>query len=170
MDFGFVKPTVSVGDFVWEDTNRNGVQDAGEPGIKGVELKVTIGGDVPVKGVDGKPVKPVMTDANGMYKFEKLPALGAGKSYTVKVTNPAGYVPTKANVGDSAKDSSTGMAKSGDLTKNGDKDMTLDFGFVTSFGTIRTVTASRMLANPVSRTSSLRSTDRLLVALVPRAS
>ena len=32
LDFGFVQP-VFVGDFVWSDTNGDGIQDAGEPGI-----------------------------------------------------------------------------------------------------------------------------------------
>lgn len=30
----------TVGDFVWEDVNRNGLQDAGEPGIAGVTVRV----------------------------------------------------------------------------------------------------------------------------------
>ncbi|WP_199729923.1 SdrD B-like domain-containing protein, partial [Tessaracoccus sp. OH4464_COT-324] len=39
MDFGFVRPRVSVGDFVWLDADRDGIQDDGEKGIKGVELR-----------------------------------------------------------------------------------------------------------------------------------
>src|SRR5690606_1488200 len=41
LDFGFVTPAVSVGDFVWVDTDRDGVQDPGEPGIPGVTLTLT---------------------------------------------------------------------------------------------------------------------------------
>jgi LPXTG-motif cell wall-anchored protein len=49
----------------------------------------------------------------------------------VKVTCvPEGYEPTKPGVGDRDKDSSTGEAESTDLTKDGDRDDTLDFGFV----------------------------------------
>ncbi|RRD38879.1 hypothetical protein EII42_12820, partial [Tessaracoccus sp. OH4464_COT-324] len=39
LDFGFVRPRVSVGDFVWLDADRDGIQDDGEKGIKGVELR-----------------------------------------------------------------------------------------------------------------------------------
>src|SRR5207249_4353496 len=40
IDFGFYQP-VSIGDFVWNDLNGNGVQDAGEAGINGVTLTLT---------------------------------------------------------------------------------------------------------------------------------
>src|SRR5204862_338321 len=40
LDFGFVRPAVSVGDFVWVDSDRDGVQDPGEPGIAGVTLRL----------------------------------------------------------------------------------------------------------------------------------
>jgi hypothetical protein len=43
----------------------------------------------------------------------------------------APYIPTTAGAGDDeAKDSSTWEAESGDLTEDGDRDPTLDFGFV----------------------------------------
>ncbi|MFN8489124.1 MAG: SdrD B-like domain-containing protein [Caldilineaceae bacterium] len=37
-DFGFVP--VEIGNYVWKDTNTNGVQDSGEPGIPGVTLNL----------------------------------------------------------------------------------------------------------------------------------
>ena len=40
MDAGFI-PTADIGDFVWEDTNGDGIQDVGEPGIEGVEVTLT---------------------------------------------------------------------------------------------------------------------------------
>src|SRR5262249_61408824 len=40
IDFGFYQPA-SVGDFVWNDLNGNGVQDGGEPGINGVTLTLS---------------------------------------------------------------------------------------------------------------------------------
>ena len=33
-------PPAAIGDFVWLDTNGNGKQDAGEPGIAGVTVKL----------------------------------------------------------------------------------------------------------------------------------
>ena len=32
------KPTYNLGDYVWEDTNKNGVQDKDEKGISGVTV------------------------------------------------------------------------------------------------------------------------------------
>jgi SdrD B-like domain len=36
IDFVNAQTTASIGDFVWDDLNANGVRDAGEPGIDGV--------------------------------------------------------------------------------------------------------------------------------------
>ncbi|MDC4232303.1 SpaA isopeptide-forming pilin-related protein [Actinomyces sp. B33] len=133
LDFGYVRPRVSVGDYVWEDLDKDGVQDDGEPGIEGVTLEL-VGPDAKaVTDVFGTPVGPVKTDGKGMYLFENLPVLPAGKHYTVKVTAPTGFVPTKdGQGGDRAKDSSAeaGKAESIDLVKDGDKDLTLDFGYI----------------------------------------
>ena len=135
LDFGFVKPAVSVGDFVWVDTNRNGVQDAGEPGIPGVTLRLIGPGGGAVTDVDGNAVGPVVTDATGHYLFPLLPALAAGQNYTAVLDGTSvaltGYIPTVTGQGTTATDSSSGTATSGDLTTNGAADLTLDFGFVT---------------------------------------
>ena len=126
-------PKVSVGDYVWFDQNKNGIQDKGEPGIEGVTLTLVGPNGKEVNDVDGNAVTPVKTNADGAYNFKNLPVLPAGKHYTVKVTAPKGYEPTKAEAGaDRAKDSSTGQAESGDLTADGQRDATLDFGFVKS--------------------------------------
>lgn len=67
---------VSVGDYVWFDSDRDGVQDANEDGIKSVTLTLTGPDGKPVTDVFGNPrVKPVKTDENGHYLFENLPVL-----------------------------------------------------------------------------------------------
>ncbi len=130
LDFGFVKPMVSVGDFVWLDSNKDGIQDPGEPGLAGATLTLTGPDGKPVTDVNGNPVAPIVTGPTGAYLFVNLPALPAGEHYTVTVTPPAGYQPTLAEVGSNrAVDSSTGSAASGDLVTNGSSDLTLDFGF-----------------------------------------
>ena len=107
------------------------MQDDGEPGIEGVTLTLVGPDGKEVSDVDGTPVAPVKTDKNGAYTFANLPVLPAGKHYTVKVTDPEGHTPTKAGQGsDRAKDSSTGQAESQDLTADGQRDATLDFGYV----------------------------------------
>jgi hypothetical protein len=37
-DAGFYRTTAAIGDFVWEDIDGDGVQDAGEPGIENVTV------------------------------------------------------------------------------------------------------------------------------------
>jgi uncharacterized repeat protein (TIGR02059 family) len=126
LDFGFVAPMVSVGNFVWFDTNGDGIQSLGEPGLAGVTVSITTSTGGAVTDVFGQPVTSTVTDANGFYAFENLPV----GSYTVTVTNPDGLVPTIAGVGTPDKDSSTGSATSANLTTDGSSDLTLDFGFV----------------------------------------
>lgn len=125
-------PRVSVGDYVWVDLNRDGIQDSGEPGIPGVTLTIVDDEGNPVVDVNGNPVGPVVTDENGYYTFENLPV---GVSYTTIIDqdSPAldPYTPTKAGSGsDRATDSSTGSATSVVLPNDGDRDPTLDYGFV----------------------------------------
>ncbi|MDQ6526967.1 SdrD B-like domain-containing protein [Nocardioides sp. LHD-245] len=139
IDAGVVlPPSVSVGDYVWVDEDRDGRQDAGEPGIPGVVLVVTGPDGQPVTDVFGQPVGPTTTDANGGYTFDNLPPLPAGEHYTVTIDrdDPSTqaalepYLPTQAGQGDREGDSSTWSAESSDLTQDGDRDPTLDFGFV----------------------------------------
>ncbi len=54
VDFGYQPATPpllgSIGDFVWQDTNGDGVQDAGEPGIANVTVTLTDGNGVNANG------------------------------------------------------------------------------------------------------------------------
>ena len=72
-DFGYQPPAGSIGDTIWLDTNGNGVQDAGEPGIPGVTVYLYDG--------TGSLIATTVTDTNGHYLFTDLPA----GDYTVKV-------------------------------------------------------------------------------------
>jgi hypothetical protein len=125
LDFGFRDPMVAVGDFVWFDTDRDGVQDVGEPGIAGVTLSITKADGTAVTDVFGNAVKTTTTDASGNYLFANLPF----GSYKVSVVNPTGYTATVAGAGTTATDSSTGNATSTNLVTDSASDLTLDFGF-----------------------------------------
>lgn len=127
--------SVAVGDLVWLDADRDGLQTEGEAGIPGVVLELT-GPNGPVTRIDGSPVGPVTTDADGRYLFDRLPVLAPGQHYTVTIDAEASaealadLLPTTAGAGDDrAVDSSTGSADSASLTTNGARDLTLDFGF-----------------------------------------
>jgi LPXTG-motif cell wall-anchored protein len=137
-DAGVVRRSVRVGDLVWVDSNRDGRQDPGEPGIPGVVLAITGPDGGPVTDVHGDPVGTATTDADGRYLFADLPVLGAGESYTVRIVRDAPstvealrpYTPTAAGAGDRAGDSSPWSAASEGLAADGEEDLTLDFGFV----------------------------------------
>ncbi len=128
LDFGFVLPAVSVGNFVWLDLNRDGIQDPSEEGIAGVELGIVDAATgLPVTDVNGDPVGTVLTDKDGFYLFDKLPP---GQYRVSVVTPPDGLIPTVTGAGDKATDSSTDSATSRSLLTNSEDDPTLDFGFV----------------------------------------
>ena len=130
---------VSVGDYVWLDVNRDGIQDAGEDPIKGVKLALTGPNGQPVIDIDGNLVAPTVTDDQGFYEFIDLPALQPGETYTVSIVQDdegtkqalEGLIPTKEKgTDDREKDSSTWTAVSrDDLVNDGDRDPSLDFGF-----------------------------------------
>ena len=87
----------SVGDRVWEDTDGDGVQDAGEPGIAGVT--VAIYRDINKNGVinTGEPkLATQVTDTNGNYDFiELLPHDRAtGTGHNDFIVNVESGVPT----------------------------------------------------------------------------
>lgn len=127
LDFGLI-PVVSVGDFVWLDSDRDGLQDAGESGIANVELTITNADGTAVTDVFGNAVRTTRTDANGRYSFNNLPY----GQYKVTVTPPSGLLPTVPNAGvDRGQDSSSQVATSVNLAAPGAQDLTLDFGFVT---------------------------------------
>jgi|CXWL01.1.fsa_nt_gi hypothetical protein len=69
-----------VGDLVWEDTDGNGVQDGGEPGIEGLEVCLLDSNGQLIDGTGDFGTGCTTTDATGFYQFE----VDAG-TYTVRV-------------------------------------------------------------------------------------
>ena len=63
----------SIGNYVWLDANSDGVQDASEAPIAGVDIKLLDGNGNPVIGEDGNPLVAT-TDASGNYLFTNLPS------------------------------------------------------------------------------------------------
>ena len=140
VDFAFVKPA-SVGNFVWFDANKDGIQDADEFGVAGVTVTLTDGAGNPVIDLDGNPVKPVTTDANGKYEFtnlmpnvDRIVANAGEENYKVIFTAPAGYSATKSYAAADGEKDSNGADSSVTLTE-GQNDETVDFGLVAD-GTI----------------------------------
>jgi len=71
-DFGYNGPG-SIGDFIWFDTNGDGVQDTGEAGIPGATVQLTWPGEDGVLGGGDDEVFLTTTDASGAYLFDGLP-------------------------------------------------------------------------------------------------
>ncbi|MFC5405982.1 SdrD B-like domain-containing protein [Cohnella soli] len=127
IDAGLVK-LVSLGDFVWNDKNQNGVQDAGESGIDGSDVKLYYDSDSTTV-----VYRTATTAGGGKYQFDNL---YPGK-YTVEFKRPNGYLfSSKQQGGDTTKDSnvivpatpSTATAKTDQITLLGSDDMTIDAG------------------------------------------
>ena len=122
LDAGFYIPSASLGDFVFVDTNHDGVQQAGEPGIPGVVVVLLDGSNTPIASTT--------TNASGIYSFT---GLTPGVPYSVSFVTPSGYTSTSAQVGgDDTRDSdaspTTGQTRSVTLAP-GENNPNLDAGF-----------------------------------------
>lgn len=76
-DFGYAKdtPTGSIGDTVFNDANRDGVLNGDEGGIPGVNVALfDAGPDGIANTADDTQLATDLTDANGQYLFDDLPA------------------------------------------------------------------------------------------------
>jgi len=121
-DAGLVGEKSSIGNFVWEDTNENGIQDESEPGKSGITVQLY--------DCNGELLSTSSTDNSGKYIFENLES----GSYKVKFTLPENYVFTGQNEGeDDNKDSdahtSTGYTPCTWLAM-GENDMSWDAGIM----------------------------------------
>jgi len=82
----------AIGDRVWLDSNFNGLQDAGEPGVADLTVRLLDAHGSPVR--DGKGNALVATtDSDGKYLFTGLPA----GTYQVEFIRPDGHLFTLAD-------------------------------------------------------------------------
>ena len=101
----------SIGDFVWDDVNGDGIQDAGESGLAGVTVYLDQNSNATFD--TGEPF--AVTDSNGAYGISGLTAGAYTVSFDI-TTTPPGYVST------------TGDSISVNLAENEDYNEA-DFGF-----------------------------------------
>src|SRR5262249_39874358 len=112
--------TGSIGDFVWDDQNKNGLQDAGEPGFGNVTLQLFQNGG-------STPISTTVTTSGGFYQFT---GLCAGSYKVVVVNPPAGFTATTSQVGNDRTIDSNGSPASVTLPTDNSSDQTIDFGYV----------------------------------------
>jgi len=128
LDSGFVQP-VTVGNFVWQDMNGNGIQDGGDNGLAGatVTLYNAAGTTQITTDIYGAAIAPVVTSGTGLYTFANLPP----GQYTVRFVAPAGWNPTLVNAsGSTTANDSNGLSAQSSVLAGGGSDLTLDSGFV----------------------------------------
>lgn len=115
-------PYSSLGDYVFVDANRNGIQDGGDTPLPGVTVVLLNGSNTAIASTTA--------NASGIYSFT---GLTPGVPYSVSFVTPTGYVSTSATIGgndvtDSDANPLTGQTRSVTLGA-GDSNLNLDAGF-----------------------------------------
>jgi subtilisin-like proprotein convertase family protein len=83
----------TIGDYVWEDLDGDGIQDTGERGLTGITVTLSH---------CTQPISyTAMTNASGVYSFTNLPPA----SYSLEFELPDGYAFTRPNQGTDLTDS-----------------------------------------------------------------
>ena len=94
VDAGLIHaPKASLGDRVWKDLNKNGIQDSGEWNLSGYTVKLWT---AQANGTKIAHVATDVTDSNGLYRFDNLTP---GQPYVVEFIIGSDYDFTTANVG-----------------------------------------------------------------------
>ncbi len=129
--YNVCKPTACVGDRVWYDANKNGLQDSCESGVAGVTVKLIGAGADGVFGSADDTAASTVTDSCGNYKFT---GLYAGQQYQIQFGTKAGYGFTTQDVGsndacDSDANKTTGLTRVFTLA-DGECNSTFDAGLV----------------------------------------
>ncbi len=129
-DIGYHWPRIAgdIGDFVWNDSNHDGIQGDGERGLPGVTVTV-------YNRHDTLTMQTAVTDSAGRYFFADLPQ----GYYLIHVTPPAGFMFSPQNEGgndslDSDVDPATGIM-TGDELYEGETDLSWDAGLYSNAGT-----------------------------------
>jgi VCBS repeat-containing protein len=127
--FGVVPCTASIGNFVWKDLDKDGIQDAGEAGLKGVIVNLL--------DASGRKVVSTTTNDQGFYQFTDLTA----GIYSVEISCKnflcggvlVGWVATSENRGSSEARDSDGdrvTHRSNPVRLSaGESNSDIDFGF-----------------------------------------
>ncbi|MGD8969182.1 MAG: SdrD B-like domain-containing protein, partial [Anaerolineae bacterium] len=134
-DFGYDDP--ELGDFVWHDVDKDGIQDSGESGIENVRVDLyhDVDGDGVLDAGQDSLMRTTTTNVNGYYYFFGLPF----DDYIIKLADSnfapggmlEGFDATTQNAGADDAVDSDGHPTTHEIatTPMTAKDFTLDFGF-----------------------------------------
>jgi uncharacterized repeat protein (TIGR01451 family) len=104
----------SIGDYVWKDTNRNGLQDSNESGVSNITVELYR------SDINGNPIGSALTTqqtgATGNYLFDQL----SSGDYVVKFIIPTNLKLTTQNAGNDA------LGSDADLTSGFSPKVTID--------------------------------------------
>ena len=150
----------AIGDYVWIDINKNGIQEASEPALPNVEVKLHNANDDALLGT-------TTTDAAGFYLFDNL---AAGDYYLIfdlsQNTNFTTF--TTQNAGGNSNDAADSDVNSSGRTPNinlstGGKDRSWDAGVDGGDATALSITSSATASVQENQTSAIdvQSTDDL---------
>ena len=126
IDFGYVPPAQgAIGDFVWHDLSRDGIQDLGEPGINNITVNLLNSQNQVISTTN----TVTHSGVDGYYQFIGL----AAGTYTVQVgALPPGYTATTSTAsGSTTANDSNGSPAVVTLATNLSVNQTIDFGYVT---------------------------------------
>ncbi|HMQ07005.1 MAG TPA: SdrD B-like domain-containing protein [Saprospiraceae bacterium] len=125
---GFFKKGV-IGDFIWHDLNRNGIQDDGEPGLHGVDIYLI--------DETGSEVFDTQSDENGFYQFIADPGI-----WSIKVAIPDDFEATVTQAGQDSLIDSDGIENelfvmsAPVLILSGEMRFDIDFGFISKLSSL----------------------------------
>jgi protocatechuate 3,4-dioxygenase beta subunit len=134
-DFGYFIEPAAIGNFIWQDNDEDGIQDATEPGIPNVTVILTISWPS-----GGTTLLKTVSDSNGYYEFgnllldENYDGVGSPEpSFSLKVdltTLPSGFGPTKLGQGNGTNDSDNPAGAPATATRGAANiNNNIDFGF-----------------------------------------
>lgn len=168
-DAGIIQTSGSVGDYVWFDTNKNGIQDEENTGISGIRVVLERNDNDDLKDQAWEFVAETKTNRAGYYRFDDLQA----GYYRVKFYLE-GYSVTLPLTGKDATLDSDGYDKQGNwyLTRpfyfeDGGFDMSWDCGVFHDDGSIvfTNPVISHTVNGPINTGDTTKGTSPLIAGI-----
>ncbi|MEG0283194.1 MAG: SpaA isopeptide-forming pilin-related protein [Erysipelotrichales bacterium] len=118
---------VSIGDYIWDDSNNNGIQDINESGVANASISLYKVDDDNSEHL----IKTIKSDNTGKYIFSKL---NPGQ-YKIKVQQLTSYRPTEVSVGDADSQVNSKLERNWETksfnVKSNQNLMSIDLGLTT---------------------------------------